>query len=87
MHMLISLISQAEQNDKLALLLDFLLSQEERDQLEKRIRLAQKLLANEQSQRNIARELGVSMTTITRCSNLLKNTPPATCELFAKDQP
>lgn len=82
MESVIALIKHAAQVDKLSPLLDFLLSQEERDQLDKRVRLAQKLLAAKQSQRDIACELGVSMTTITRCSNLLKSTPKTTRKLL-----
>lgn len=85
METIISLITRAVQSDKLPQVLDFLLSQEECHQLEKRLQLSQMLLEGKHSQRDIALRLGISMTTITRCSNLLKNTASATRILLAKE--
>ncbi|MCF6765582.1 trp operon repressor [Thiotrichales bacterium 19S3-7] len=55
-------------------LLDFLLTDEEKTQMAKRVILTNYLIYSDKTQRTIAKELEVSLTTITRCSNLLKHT-------------
>jgi TrpR family trp operon transcriptional repressor len=56
-------------------ILQFLLSEEEAVQLSKRMLLIQRLIEGRAAQRHIAKELSMSLATITRCSNLLKQTP------------
>ncbi len=52
---------------------DFLFTHEEREQLGKRMLLTQALINPQKSQRDIAKEIGVSICTVTRCSNALKS--------------
>ncbi len=49
-----------------------LLTQEEREAIGSRLGIMQALLSGEESQREIARRIGVSITKVTRCSNYLK---------------
>ncbi|WP_394129736.1 trp operon repressor [Shewanella maritima] len=60
-------------NDDLAVLFQLLLTEEERSAIAGRLKVFQSLLAGEMSQRQIAAEYQVSIATITRCSNYLKN--------------
>lgn len=53
-------------------LLSFFLTPEEVDNMNKRVLLVQSLLQNKQSQRDIAKDLQVSISKITRGSNGLK---------------
>lgn len=59
--------------DDLAVLFQLLLTEEERSAIAGRLKVFQSLLAGELSQRQIAAEYQVSIATITRCSNYLKN--------------
>ncbi|MBV7314206.1 trp operon repressor [Shewanella sp. NIFS-20-20] len=61
---------------QLELWFELLMTEEERHAIAGRLRVFQLLLAAEKSQRQIAAELGVSIATITRCSNYLKHMPP-----------
>lgn len=49
-----------------------LLTQEEREAIGSRLAIMRALLAGEESQREIARRIGVSITKVTRGSNYLK---------------
>ncbi len=53
----------------------FLFTDEEKEQLSKRVQLVQALLAQKQSQREIAKNLKISISKITRGSNGLKHVP------------
>jgi len=69
---LITLLNDASQKDKLDALLQFFLTIEEQEQLADRIALIQALLKGDKPQRQIAKELNVSIAKITRGSNMLK---------------
>ncbi|GGB59959.1 trp operon repressor [Shewanella inventionis] len=59
--------------EDLSVLFQLLLTEEERSAVSGRLQVFQTLLAGEMSQRQIASEHQVSIATITRCSNYLKN--------------
>ena len=71
---LLQVLKQAKSKADLNQLLEFLLTGQEREQISKRVLLVNRLLYTELSQRAIAKELRLSLVTVTRCSNLLKNT-------------
>ncbi|GGP85578.1 trp operon repressor [Shewanella ulleungensis] len=64
-------------DEDLSVLFQLLLTEEERSAVSGRLQVFQTLLAGEMSQRQIATEHQVSIATITRCSNYLKNMPPS----------
>lgn len=66
------ILSHANEND-LSVLFQLLLTEEERSAVSGRLQVFQTLLQGELSQRQIASEHQVSIATITRCSNYLKN--------------
>lgn len=53
-------------------LFELLLTQDERSAIASRLKVFQALLAGDLSQRQIAQEFQISIATITRCSNYLK---------------
>lgn len=57
----------------LLVLFNLLLTEDERSAVAGRLKVFQTLLEGEMSQRQIAAEYQVSIATITRCSNYLKN--------------
>ncbi|MCL1073621.1 trp operon repressor [Shewanella dokdonensis] len=57
-------------------LFELLLTEDERQAIAGRLKVFQLLLDGSLSQRQIAADYGVSIATITRCSNYLKNMPP-----------
>ncbi len=61
---------------ELRVLLDLLLTEEERSAIAGRLKVFQLLLESQMSQRQIAAEYQVSIATITRCSNYLKHMEP-----------
>jgi TrpR family transcriptional regulator, trp operon repressor len=69
----LKLCTTATKKGNLEQLLIFLLTDEEVAQLEKRVLLVQALLAETASQREIAKDLQVSISKITRGSNSLKH--------------
>jgi TrpR family transcriptional regulator, trp operon repressor len=69
----IDLCGKATQKNNLSTLLKFMLTDEEVAQLEKRVLLVQALLTEAQTQREIAKNLQVSIAKITRGSNSLKH--------------
>uniref|UniRef100_E6XIC7 Trp operon repressor n=1 Tax=Shewanella putrefaciens (strain 200) TaxID=399804 RepID=E6XIC7_SHEP2 len=62
--------------EDLFMLLHLLLTEDERSAIAGRLKVFQLLLNSEMSQRQIAAEFKVSIATITRCSNYLKNMTP-----------
>lgn len=56
-------------------LLDLILTQDEKSMLMTRLLVFRALLEGKLTQREIAKKLSVSIATITRCSNYLKNMP------------
>lgn len=63
--------------EELSVLFHLLLTEEERSAIAGRLKVFQLLLNGEMSQRQIAAEYQVSIATITRCSNYLKNMAPS----------
>ncbi|WP_144210130.1 trp operon repressor [Shewanella donghaensis] len=61
--------------DELGILFQLLFTEEERSAVAGRLKVFQLLLQGELSQRQISSEYKVSIATITRCSNYLKNMP------------
>ncbi|MDO6617518.1 MULTISPECIES: trp operon repressor [unclassified Shewanella] len=64
-------------SDELGILFQLLMTEEERSAVAGRLKVFQLLLQGELSQRQISAEYQVSIATITRCSNYLKNMPQA----------
>ncbi|MEZ9235395.1 MULTISPECIES: trp operon repressor [Shewanella] len=60
-------------SDELNVLFQLLLTEEERNAVAGRLKVFQLLLQGELSQRQISADYQVSIATITRCSNYLKN--------------
>ena len=69
------LCKAAETKEIFNQLFDVVLTHEEREQLALRVALIEALLKGELSQRDIAKELNVSIAKITRGSNELKRSP------------
>lgn len=80
----IKLCRQAKKKDCLDLLLHFLLTPEERAQVSARVSLIQALL-QKTTQRDIAEQLGISISKITRGSNALKNIDPKLEEFLTEE--
>lgn len=72
----ISLLESAKESSELDELMQALFTYDEKDQMALRIELLAELLRKEKPQRQIASELGISIATITRGSNLLKSLKP-----------
>ncbi|MCK5575976.1 MAG: trp operon repressor [Sphingomonadales bacterium] len=70
------LCHQAKSEDELATLFGLFLTLEERDDLSGRFRIVEELLKGQKNQRDMAKELGVSISKITRGSNSLKVISP-----------
>ncbi|MCL1141447.1 trp operon repressor [Shewanella gaetbuli] len=71
-------------DEDLSVLFQLLMTEEERSAIAGRLKVFQTLLAGELSQRQIASEYQVSIATITRCSNYLKNMSPEKREAIQK---
>jgi TrpR family transcriptional regulator, trp operon repressor len=69
---LITILSEAKSKSEMSALCDFLFTAEERQKLEKRVLLTSALIDANMSQRDVAKSIGVSISTVTRCSNALK---------------
>lgn len=63
-------------SDELGILFQLLLTEEERSAVAGRLKVFQLLLQGDLSQRQISADYQVSIATITRCSNYLKNMQP-----------
>lgn len=72
----LNLVVDTESADDLAALCDFLLTPEECESLGLRVSLIRELLDARLTQREISKELGVSIAKITRGSNALKRITP-----------
>jgi TrpR family trp operon transcriptional repressor len=72
----LTLFQEAVQADKLNEVLGYMLTDEERKQLATRALLTNALLEKEESQRDIAKRLKISIAKITRGSNLIKIMTP-----------
>lgn len=72
----IKLCLSAKDEHLLSELLEVFLTHEERASIETRYLIVQALLDNQKSQRDISRDLKVSISKITRGSNELKRVPP-----------
>jgi|GEM_PF-6001038 len=68
----IDLLQNQQSVDALQALMGVLLTREEREAVGSRLAIMRALLAGDESQRDIARRLGVSIVKVTRCSNYLK---------------
>lgn len=66
-------LTHASKNEKeLALLFDFLMTPEEKENFATRVSLIKELLKKQKTQRDIAEHLNISIAKITRGSNALK---------------
>ena len=68
----IRLLQSQQDEGALQALMGVLLTREERAAVGSRLAIMQALLAGDESQREIARRIGVSIAKVTRCSNYLK---------------
>ena len=79
---LITILSEAKSKNEMSALCDFLFTAEERQQLEKRVLLTSALIDANMPQREVAKSIGVSISTVTRCSNALKRVDDELKEKF-----
>lgn len=79
---LITILSEAKTKSEMSALCDFLFTAEERQQLENRVLLTSALIDAKMSQREVAKSIGVSISTVTRCSNALKRVDDNVKEQF-----
>ncbi|WP_299729904.1 trp operon repressor [uncultured Endozoicomonas sp.] len=68
----IKLLSDQQSADSLHEVMHVLLTREEREAIGSRLSIMRALVAGKESQREIAKRIGVSITKVTRCSNYLK---------------
>lgn len=68
----IKMLNSQQDAEALHNVMGVLLTQEEREAIGSRLAIMRALLAGEESQREIARRIGVSITKVTRGSNYLK---------------
>lgn len=83
---LVKLLQQTNDEIEMRMLLDFLFTLEEKNKISNRYALAQEMIIVEKSQREIAQSLGVSISTVTRCSNALKVLPDEIKLKFTQSQ-
>lgn len=72
----VTLLKQAAEEERLAQLLEMLLTADERSSLGLRVQIINALLNSELPQREIQQQLNTSAATITRGSNMLKTVDP-----------
>lgn len=82
---LINILSNSNNCEYINMIFEFLLTKEEKEQLNKRILLTKELIKKEKSQRDIAKDINISICTVTRCSNALKSSPALIKETFSKE--
>jgi Trp operon repressor len=73
MNELINIINKCKNNDNLMILFALIFTNSELEDFEKRIKIIRNLLISEKTQREIAKELNVSIFNISRGVNLIKN--------------
>ena len=78
----IELCCKIQDKQELSNLLDFLFTIEEKEHLTSRILLVRELLRRKKTQREIAKDLNVSIAKITRGSNALKQMPEQVKQLL-----
>ncbi|WP_192483577.1 MULTISPECIES: trp operon repressor [Cysteiniphilum] len=83
---LVKLLQQTNDETEMTKLLDFLFTLEEKNQISNRYALAELMILGEKPQREIAKNLGVSISTVTRCSNALKVLPDEIKQKFIQPQ-
>lgn len=82
---LVSILAEKTNPSDISIVCEFLLTKEEKEQLSKRVLLTKELLKKEKSQREISKEIGISICTVTRCSNALKDCSIKIKEVFGKN--
>ncbi|QLE79312.1 trp operon repressor [Francisella sp. Scap27] len=81
---LIKILSKNKNPEDIDIICDFLLTKEEKEQLNKRVLLTKELIRKNKTQREISKELGISICTVTRCSNALKDCSFRIKEIFGE---
>ncbi|AIT09557.1 Trp operon repressor [Candidatus Francisella endociliophora] len=81
---LVNILAEKTNPSDISTICEFLLTKEEKEQLNKRVLLTKELLKKEKSQREISKEIGISICTVTRCSNALKDCSIKIKEIFGK---
>ena len=82
---LINILSGNSDSQDISIICDFLLTKEEKEQLSKRVLLTKELIKKSKSQREISKEIGISICTVTRCSNALKDCSARVKEIFSEN--
>lgn len=72
---IIKFLQQTNDDEDMSKLLDFLFTLKEKHQVLNRYALAQQMIIGKKTQRKIAKDLGISISTVTHCSNVLKVLP------------
>ena len=80
----VALCSKFNTSDHVADLFELFLTRAEQDDIAMRYRIVRTLLTGKKTQRQIAKDLSVSIAKITRGSNALKIAPEKTKNLFRK---
>lgn len=82
---LINILSENSDPQDINIICDFLLTKEEKEQLSKRVLLTKELIKKSKSQREISKEIGISICTVTRCSNALKDCSARVKKIFSEN--
>ncbi|QIV96788.1 Trp operon repressor [Allofrancisella inopinata] len=82
---LVNILSENTDPQDINIICDFLLTKEEKEQLSKRVLLTKELINKSKSQREISKEIGISICTVTRCSNALKVCSTRVKEIFSEN--
>ncbi|ASG68957.1 Trp operon repressor [Francisella halioticida] len=81
---LIDILAKTTDSNDISALCDFLFTKEEKEQVNNRVLLTKQLVNKTKSQREISKNLGISICTVTRCSNALKECSIKIKEIFGK---